>query len=530
MIRFVKKDTPAVRTEKSYGFFRRLPLAILLILMLGWCFCGQQEAPEPEPDAEATKEPGCAVLFFQNQEPNPKTDWIGRGIAELLTFKLAQDDQLKVTRPAQLEAILRIMDQTDTSRLTDQILMKVAERIPADRVVLGNYHIAGDRFVINARLVDVSDGAVLAERQAQGTGPPDLFQMAAEIAAAMEDGLGVETDPGFAGIQPTEDIAAFQAFIRGLEAFRRFDIPEGMAHLVAAINTDPGFAMAHAAQAIQAYSIGDLPRAIGAISHTSRHPERLAETQRLMIKAIEENTFGNYDKSFETFRRFREKFSPDPEIYLVLAQMFYTVRDHASAETIYQDLLRQDPQNVNAHIMLGLNQLELGLPDLARSEVEEALRLKADHPYAHIAMSRISAYQGNPEEAEHHLRQASRLNPEDPWIHNQLGYFYLTQNKTDLALREFQRYVELAPDDPNAHDSLAEGYLRIGRADLAEKEYLRALELKPDFDHPHFMLARIYEDQGEKQKASRMFQKYLQISPRGPRAKEAEARLGALGE
>jgi|GEM_PF-2420323 len=528
MMLTARTDLSAVSQRIRKGFFRKITLVISLIVMLGWCFCGKQEVPESEPETEPAGGTVCAVMFFQNRAPDTETDWIGRGIAQLLSLRLSRHDRLEVVRHARLETILRIMGQQNITQLTDQVLLQAAGQARATRAVLGEYHLDDGGFQINARLVDVPGGAVLATEQVRGAGLPDLFRLTAEIAGALESGLDIDSDPGLADLQPTGDIAVYEDFIRGLEAFRQFDTPEGMAYLHKAISADNEFALAHASQTLQAYIIGDLPRAIAAVSHTSSRLEQLPETQRLMIKAIEENLFGNYDQSFDIYQRLREKVSPDPEIYLVLGQMFYAIRDYTSAEKIYRDLLRQDPENVTAHMMLGLNLLELGQPDLAQVQVDEALRLKTDHPYAHITMSRISAYRGNTEEAEHHLRQASLLDPMDPWIHNQLGYFYLSQNKSGAALKEFQRYVELAPDDPNAHDSLAEGYLRNGQRDLAEKEYLRALELKPDFDNPHFMLARLYEDRGEKQKAIRMFQRYLQISPRGPRAKEAEARLENL--
>ncbi len=517
-----------LRRMISAGKLFRISLALALFVTMGLCACGKGDAPEPEPTDEADLRTVCAVMFFQNQEPNPETDWIGRGIAQLLSLRLSQHDQLAVVRHARLEAVLRIMGQQNAGQPADQFLRQAAGRVEAARAVLGDYLIDDGRLTINTRLVDVSDGTVLAEGQVQGAGLPDLFRLASEIAEMLENGLDLDIDPSPADIRPTEDVAAYQDFIEGLEAFRRFDMPAGMARLGKAISRDGDFSLAYAVKAIQAYSIGDLPRAIAAVSHARSRPERLPETERLITDAIGENLIGNYDPSFDTFQRLRKRIKPDPETNLVLAQMYYSIRDYASAETIYQDLLRQDPENVTAHIMLGLNQLELGLTDLAQSHVEEALRLKADHPYAYIIMSRVAVFQKDLEGAEDHLRQASRLDPEDPWIHNQLGYFYLSRNKTELALQEFQRYAELAPDDPNAHDSLAEGYLRTGKQDLAEKEYLLALKLKPDFDNPHFMLGWIYQDRGETQKAIRMLRGYLRLSPRGPRAKEAEARLEAL--
>ncbi len=523
-----KRPVVLRRTTPGPQLWRALA-GLALIVTLGLCACGKQDAPETGQADEHSQSTTVAVLFFQNQDPHPDTDWIGRGIAQLLSMRLGQHDRLDVVRSSRLETALRSMGQTHSAELTEKTLLEAARRTEAVRAVLGDYRISAGQFLINARLVDVASGALVAEKQAQGPGLQSLYQLADQIAGTLSDGFGIAAAGQNAGIEPTGDLTAYEAFIRAQEAFWRFDTPEGMALLNRAVTRDTNFTLAYTSQAIQAYSIGDLPRAAAAVRHASSHPERLLSPERLMIEAIRDHLFGKYEQSFEIFERLRNTVRPDPEIYLVLAQMFYTIQDHASAEKIYQDLLRQDPNNVVAHIMLGLNQLELGLTDLAQSELEEALRLKPDHPYAHIVMSRINAYQGNLQEAEHQLHEASRLDPEDPWIHNQLGYFYLSQNKPEAALKEFKRYVELAPEDPNAHDSLAEGYLRNGDKNMAEQEYLLALKLKPDFDNPHFMLARIYEDRGETQTAVQMFQRYLQINPRGPMAKEAEARLGSLG-
>jgi Tfp pilus assembly protein PilF/TolB-like protein len=508
----------------------RIALLLPVVAILTFCTCGKKDTPETEPAGESSPIATVAVLPFQNQDPHPETHWIGAGIAQLLNVQLSPYDQLKVVRHSRIETILRIMNVKKDSVLSKAVLLNAAKGVEATRAVFGDYRVDNGQLLIQARLVNVTNGAVVTEESTRGAGVQSIFRLTDQIATSLSDQLGVAITSPIDDIELTTDLEAYQFFIEGRKAFCRFDTPDGMAHLLKSVARDAGFALAYATMAIQAFSIGDLSRASWAVGHSLSYPDRLPAPERILLEAIGDQLSGKYEQSFETYQRLEETVRPDPETSLVLAQMFCSIRDYSSAEKIYENVLRQDPNNVVAHIMLGLTLLELDLQDLAQARVEEALRLKPDHPHAYIVMSQIYAHQGKLEDAEQQLRRASDLNPKDPWIHNQLGYFYLSRNKPELALEEFKRYAELAPDDPNAHDSLAEGYLRTGNEEMAEKEYLRALALKPDFDNPHFMLGEIYHSRGERQKAIRMYQKYLQINPHGPRAKAAEQNLEVLAE
>jgi tetratricopeptide (TPR) repeat protein len=530
MAAFIPQRRSTVPRRCSGKFFPNITLVISLIAMLALCFCGKQETPRTESNAEPPGGTVCAVMFFQNQEPNPGTDWIGRGIAQLLTLRLSQHDSLTVVRPARLEAFLRIMGLQDSTRLSDQSLVRIAQRIEADRAVLGDYRLADDRFLIDVRLVDVADGSVLTEEQVDGAGSADLFRLTAEIAGTLEKGLDISVAPGIADSRPTDDLDAYESFIRGLEAFRRFDTSEGMAYLRTAVSRDTAFTLAYAAKSLQAFSIGDLSRAQRATIQTLLHPEQLPGAERFLVQAVDLQFTRKYDESFQIMQQVEKTTAWDPEILLVLAQMYCLVKDYDQAEKVYQSILRSDSNNVTALFMLGLAQQQLGQLDMAQSTVSEAIRLRPDNPHSHLIMSRIFIYQKNREAAEEELRKISDLNVRDPWIHNELGYLYQNFNKSALALQEFQRYVQLAPDDPNAYDSLGDGYRYNGQDEKAEEQYLHALKMQPSFAKAYYKLGAIYEKRGESERAVKMFQKYLQLSPRGSLASWAEQKLAELHE
>jgi len=147
----------------------------------------------------------------------------------------------------------------------------------------------------------------------------------------------------------------------------------------------------------------------------------------------------------------------------------------------YQEVLRLEPDSVEAHSSLGIAFGENGQTDEAIHQFQEALRLKPDSVEAHSNLGIAFVRKGQIDEAIRHFQEASRLNPDDPVAHYNLGNILVSKGQTDEAIRQYQEALRLKPVDAIAHYNLGNALARKGQTDEAIRQFQEALRLKPDF-------------------------------------------------
>jgi superkiller protein 3 len=114
----------------------------------------------------------------------------------------------------------------------------------------------------------------------------------------------------------------------------------------------------------------------------------------------------------------------------------------------------------------------------ARSgRIEEALEVYGElahhEPDAHLNIGLIQLNRGQYEQAAAAIQRTLSHKPETPWAHRILGFAYDRLGRYDEALAALERAVELEPDDYEARGGLVRAYRNLGR--LAEAEEQRAL-------------------------------------------------------
>jgi len=100
-----------------------------------------------------------AVFPFDNILKNDEFDWLTRGFARTLTFKLSKVEELRVIDQLQvLKAIEKVQPQTAGIGY-ELLARKTAENMNIN-LLFGSYQIYGDKIQVTTKLVDVKSGVV----------------------------------------------------------------------------------------------------------------------------------------------------------------------------------------------------------------------------------------------------------------------------------------------------------------------------------------------------------------------------------
>jgi protein O-GlcNAc transferase len=226
----------------------------------------------------------------------------------------------------------------------------------------------------------------------------------------------------------------------------------------------------------------------------------------------------------------------------------FSANDHAAAEKLCDEVLRQAERNPAALHLKGLVRLfagdssvaiqcitralesnptepgmveNLGVAYLAagnatnaETQFRRALALGAAHGLLHMRLGLALAAQRRFADAAAALGAAARVAPNEAEIQLNLGNVHAELGAPEAARAAFERAAALQPSHAGAHYNLGTLHQRAGRYGEAETAFTRALQLAPRDPDVHNNLGLVYDGQGRQDDAVRAFEKALALNSR----------------
>lgn len=156
--------------------------------------------------------------------------------------------------------------------------------------------------------------------------------------------------------------------------------------------------------------------------------------------------------------------------------------DFRSAQSLYEEALRQNPENPKAQLAIGLNLARLGRGHESQAYYLKTLELEPGNYQAHNNLGLWYAENGDSQAALQHFTQALSANPGSYQAHNNLGMLYGKKGDWEAATKEFEEAMRLNPKGARAYMNL--GLIRYQQGDKAQAKSLweKALVLDPGFE------------------------------------------------
>ena len=251
--------------------------APVLLVTLGLLLWGRSGGPAPMTPVSAVPTASIAVLPFENLSTDKDNEFFATGIQDEILTRLAKIGSLKV------------ISRTSTANLGARPgnLPKLAEQLGVANILEGSVQRRGDAVRVNVQLIKASTDehlwAEIYDRKMD-----DIFAVQSEIAIAIAQALSATvtgTEKKDLAAAPTENSAAYDAYLRGLAFIRKTNFLEAARTLQQAVTLDPDFAPAWAllSQAhARAYHNGDRTA-----SRRDAAQHALKEAVRLQPDALE---------------------------------------------------------------------------------------------------------------------------------------------------------------------------------------------------------------------------------------------------
>lgn len=190
-----------------------------------------------------------AVMPFTYSGTNTDVQPLTRGFAQLVITDLARSRQVRVLERERMQAMLDEMRLGAEGQATAETAVRSGRLLRAARVVQGTLTDIGDNLRAEAAVVDVNTAGVSATADATDR-LNRLFDLQKNLVFRIFADLGIQlTDAEREAInrRPTQNLQAFLAYSRGLEAEDRGDFAGATQFFGQAMRLDPSFAAAQSA-------------------------------------------------------------------------------------------------------------------------------------------------------------------------------------------------------------------------------------------------------------------------------------------
>ena len=371
-----------------------------------------------EPPLPLPFKPSIAVLPFANISGDPKKDYLSDGITENIITSLSKTPKMLV--------IAR--NSVFTYKGKPVLVQQVSEELGVRYVLEGSLQRSGDRLRVTAQLIDAKTGNhIWSDRYDREM--KDLFALQDEITMRVIEGLRVKLTEGEQGhiySRGTDNLEAYLKVLKGLDLVLSFRSKEdnalGRQMCEEAISLDPGYSNAYVV-----------------LAWTHNHDRRFGWTK-----------------------------TPKKSLNLMLENA--------------QKAVSLDESNPNAHTVLEITYLLLGMLDKALAAGKQAIALAPNGADTNALHCYVLLALGRNEEALAAINKAIHLNPITPmWYFESQGRIYLTTGQYEESIAAYKKLLLINPDHLEAQVELTICYSLAGQEEKAHAQAKEVLRISPKF-------------------------------------------------
>ena len=436
-----------------------------------------------------------AVLPFKNLNNDPASSFYEFALADAVITELARIRSL-VVRPSSVMS--RYQGQpADPS--------DVGRELNVDAVLSAGFIHVGERFRVNAQLLDVKSGEIIWSDRVDASAD-DIIAVQDEITKRIVDGLRLELSPDEqAGLaQPkTVNAEAYEEYLRGRDRFARFifrtvaadDCNAAIQHFNRAIELDAEFGLAydglgacHVNRVFKGLGgVEDFERAEAAFRKALEIDGTIVEARMLMVFCYLWR--GQKQKARDEVARMRRDAPNEAVVYFVKGTLHRLDGEYDRALRSYDRLVHLDPA---AFVVVSYNRalifLYKGKREDAMRELDRAASVEPNNPLLRTIRAVTMYYGGQIDAATDLLHEILGQNPNLHGVRPFLAMCLSAQGAHEAARAELNDDVKRnASVDPDIAYAVASVFALEGERDEAfawlERSVALGNENKPLFEN-----------------------------------------------
>ncbi len=474
-------------------------IAAALLLSVAYPFRDRLPLRFTSKPSAAIQPISLAILPFYNASTDISIDWLGPSLAEMLGTGVGQSNRLRTVSSARLHQILKDLRISPNGDLDPDTLRHVGELSNADLVVWGQYAKFGDQIRIDATLLDLKRDR-RAPLKIEAASEKEIPATVDGLAELIRKNLAVSSDVlkelKASSFQPTsKSVPALRDYNQGVQLLRDGKNLEAVKPLQAAIQEDPGFALAYSRLAETESALGYDTDAEKYSREALELSQQLPLAEKYLIEANHARMMKDNKKAIEAYENLAKTSPGNADVQSALGGLYEDSGDFAKANEYYHKILAANPKDLMATLAIGLIALKAGNAQQSLEPLNRALSLSIEV--------------GNDEE------KATSL--------HDIGYAYELLSKKEEALRNYEQALEIRrriQDKRGIAKSLnkiARIEAALGKSKAASDHFEEALQVNREIGDKRGLgdtlldLGNFYEHSGDHDRSLKLYKESLQI-------------------
>ncbi|HTU36012.1 MAG TPA: winged helix-turn-helix domain-containing protein [Candidatus Acidoferrum sp.] len=326
-------------------------LSIAAVIALGgttaWFFYGRSALSFNSRDS-------VLVADFNNQTGDARFD---RALEDAFVVDLQQSERANIFPQARVETVLEMMGKTADQRVTAGIGREICQREGIRGLIAAGITRTGSNYELTAQLIDPRTGEAVRSYSERSYGEDHILDALDEIAASVRRDLGESLFEIHSADKPlpevtTSSLAALKQYSDATALWEHGHYKQSVALLEVAVQTDPNFAMAHAALGVaySSYIYNDPERGKQEYEKALALSSRTTDRERMIIQTHYAGDLGHVNEAAALYRSYLARYPDDWSMLLNYARL---LRLHGHADEAiaqYQQILRVAPDDAKTYI------------------------------------------------------------------------------------------------------------------------------------------------------------------------------------
>jgi eukaryotic-like serine/threonine-protein kinase len=319
------------------------------------------------------------VTDFENETGDPRFD---EALRTAFTVSLELSRHANVFPRVRLGTVLHLMGKSATERITPAVGREICQRENIRGLITGSITRTGQEYALSAELIDPQSGATVRSYMERSYGEDHILDALDVIAADIRRDLGESLYQIHRSSRPlpevtTSSLTALKQYADGTALWHQGKYEDAFTLLRAAVQSDPDFAMAHAALGGDYFSYIANEPAEGkqeyekALALSSRTTDR----ERMIIRTQYADDLGHVSDADALYRAYLSRY---PDDWTMLSDYAHLLRKHGRAPpaiTEYKEIIRVAPNDAHTYIEMATAYMTLNQLPESLSAYAEAFRL-----------------------------------------------------------------------------------------------------------------------------------------------------------
>lgn len=368
--------------------FSRFGGVLAAALLLG--SCARRESPDIQ---------RLAIVRFENLTPATAGDWLGRGLAEVISASLAGSSTIYAVPSSRLHALDAAFGARPISAPGISAETPLAHAVGANRIGHGEYAVVNGRLRVRLTIEDPQSRGLAADTLVAEADASDPVAAASALARQI-----------FKEAQPygTANAAALEAYVRGLEDPDTVSVRR---HAEQAVAADPNFGHAYILMVESAIKQQDRAGAGAALQAAASHASLMTPVARLRLEILSSTLNGDAAGMSRSLSALTKVTPLDPAAWKAMADAASARRDHQQAVAAYTRALAIEPDDAAGWNQLGYVSAYAGNLTGALDALRRYQTLRPAEANPLDSMGDVHLLQGRLKEAEAFYLEAHKKNP-----------------------------------------------------------------------------------------------------------------------